>query len=91
MAETSGERAESVFACEEASGLGEDLAARIGEGDVPGVAVEEADAEFAFQALDALRQRRLGHVQAGRGSAEVQFLGHGEEVPQVPEEVHEQG
>ena len=36
----------------------------------------------AFKGLHRLRQRRLGHRQALRGTAEVQFLGHGDELVQ---------
>ena len=55
----------------------------IGEGDAPGVPVEEANADLAFEALDALRQRWLGHPQVLRSVAEVTGLGDSGEEPQV--------
>ena len=36
---------------------------------------EQGHAKFKLQALDRLGQRRLGHVQARGGTAEVQFFG----------------
>ena len=81
---------EPVGGGEEVVGLGEDEAAGGGEGGAPGSAVEEADAEFAFEALDALGEGGLGHAQAGGSPSEVLFLGDGPEVPQMQEQVHEQ-
>ena len=40
-------------------------------------------AQFRLQLPDLLGQRRLGHVEPLRGTAEVTLLGDGEEVPQV--------
>jgi hypothetical protein len=41
-----------------------------------------------FQATDLLAQRRLGDAESESGSPEVQFLGHGNEVPEMSE-LHE--
>ena len=42
----------------------------------------ELDAEFGLELLDLPAQRRLRHVQALGGAAEVQFLGDGDEAGQ---------
>ncbi|MNT87679.1 hypothetical protein D3C72_2281270 [compost metagenome] len=46
-------------------------------------AFQQACADFFFQGLDLLAQRRLGDAQLLGGSTEVQFLGHGDEVAQM--------
>ena len=48
------------------------------------VAVEQRRAELPFQHPDLLAQRGLRDEQPLRGAGEVQLLGHGDEVPQVP-------
>ena len=53
-------------------------------GDVS-FSVEELQTEFLLQLLDLLAQRRLSHGEAVGGPAEVQLLGHGEEVPEAAE------
>jgi hypothetical protein len=80
---------EPVGGGEEVFGLGEDEAAGGGEGGAAAGAVEEPDAEFAFEALDALGEGGLGHVQAFGGASEVFFLGDGPEVPQMQQQVHD--
>jgi hypothetical protein len=37
-----------------------------------------------FQKLDLPRQRRLGHVHARRGAAEMQFFGCGDKTAELP-------
>ena len=59
--------------------------ARGRERDAARAAVEERDAQLAFQPPDRLRQRRLGHPQPGRGPPEVQLFGDGEERLQPPD------
>jgi hypothetical protein len=49
------------------------------------VPVELACTEDAFQGLDLLRQRWSGNAQPRRGPAEVEFLGDGHEVAQLPQ------
>ena len=51
-----------------------------GQGHAALRAIEQARADALLQLGDRLRERRLGDVQALRGAAEVQFLGHGEEL-----------
>jgi len=53
--------------------------------DVPGRPREQADVQHALELADLNRERRLGDVQAPSGVAEVQLLGHGDEVPQQPQ------
>ncbi|MCY1182798.1 hypothetical protein D9M73_233760 [compost metagenome] len=54
-----------------------------GQGDAAVGAVEQARADFLFQRLDLLAQRRLGNAQLSGGAAEMQLLGDGDEVTQV--------
>jgi hypothetical protein len=44
--------------------------------------------QLALEGLHGHRQRRLGHVQAGRGATEVQFFGDGQELAQHAEFDH---
>jgi hypothetical protein len=44
--------------------------------------VQQNGTEVALQLLDRPAQRRLAHVQAGGGPAEVEFLGDGHEIAQ---------
>src|SRR5260221_8114715 len=52
--------------------------------DLAPVADEERHAEPLLEAADGARQRRLGNVQGGGGAAEMQVLGHRDEIPQLP-------
>jgi len=45
---------------------------------------EQLDAETFFQRADRARQRRLRDVQRRRRAAEMEVLGHGHEIPQLP-------
>ena len=40
-------------------------------------------AELVFEHSQLAAERRLGDVQAGRGAAEMQLLGHGDEVAEM--------
>lgn len=53
-----------------------------GEGDPAGCTVQEFAAEIGFELPDGAAQRRLRHVQAGGGPAEVQFVGDRHEIAQ---------
>jgi len=57
------------------------------EPDPPSLPVEERHAEFGFQARDRPAQRGLGHVQFGRGPADVLEAGDGLEVAKL-KQVH---
>jgi hypothetical protein len=64
--------------------------ASLGQRDRAAGPFEQGDAQPAFQLPDRLGQRGLRDAQPGRGAAEVKFLGHRQEVRQVPglEPVH---
>ncbi len=47
------------------------------------VAIEQHHTELCLELLDMLGQRRLGDAQALGSAAKVQFLGQGQEHPQV--------
>ncbi len=49
---------------------------------------EQRHAQLPLQSLDGLRQRRLGHVQAGGGAAEVQLVGQRDELAPQPQLDH---
>ena len=51
---------------------------------VVGRALQQDHPEFPFQALQLLTQCRLDDVLAGRGPPEMQLLGKGDEVAQLP-------
>ena len=63
--------------------LGEEQPSGFGQFDLSAGALEQLHADLRFEALDRLAKGRLGHVQALGGSPEVQFLGHGDEVPDL--------
>jgi hypothetical protein len=65
--------------------LVEERMPRGGELDAAVRAMEQVDAELAFELSDLLAERRLRHVQARRGAAEVQLLRDGQEVAEVAE------
>ena len=65
--------------------IGQEGDAGGGEGDRPGRAVDELDAEFALELLDLAAQRGLGHVEAFGRATEVQFFGDGDEAGQPGE------
>jgi hypothetical protein len=54
------------------------------EPDLSFCPVEEFDAEFFLQLPDLLAQGRLADVQPYSRPAEMEFLGDGDEVAQVP-------
>ena len=68
--------------------LGQQRATGRRQRDPARAAREELDAELALEPADALAQRRLSHVQALGGAAEVELLRHGDEVPEVAQQVH---
>lgn len=54
-----------------------------GQGDAAAAAVQQANTKTPLELLDRPGQRWLGHAEALGGAAEVQFLGNGDEVPQL--------
>jgi NADPH:quinone reductase len=55
------------------------------ESYLPGSAVEQLDAQLAFEPADLLADCGLDDVQSLRSATEAQFLGHGGEVGQLPD------
>ena len=49
------------------------------------VADEKLGPKLTFEIADLLRQRRSSNVKPLRGPTEMQFLGDGDEVGQLPE------
>src|SRR5208282_2932050 len=58
-------------------------AARVGKLDAAARALEQLHPEFVFELADLLAERRLRHMQALRGAAEVQLFSDGDEVAEV--------
>ncbi len=46
---------------------------------------QELGPEFAFEVADLLRERRAREMKSLCGSTEMQFLGNGDEIGQLPE------
>ena len=66
--------------------------AGLGELDAAGRPREQLDVELLLEAGDRRAQRLLGHVQPARRAREVQLLGDGDEVAQVPQlDIHSVG
>jgi hypothetical protein len=64
--------------------LAAEYLAGLGQRDRAAGPLEQGDAEPAFQLPDRLGQRGLGDAQPGRGPAEVELVGHRQEVLQFP-------
>ena len=67
------------------SGIGQELAAGGRQFDVSAVADEELGPKLTFEIADLLRERRSSKVKPLCGPTEMQFLGNGDEVGQLPE------
>src|SRR6202011_3983046 len=65
--------------------VGQELAAGGRQFDVSAVADEELGPKLTFETLDLLRERRSSQVKPLRGPTEMQLLGNGDEVGQLPE------
>ncbi|GAA1112033.1 hypothetical protein GCM10009630_06380 [Kribbella jejuensis] len=70
--------------CEDRSGGREEALARFGEADGAGGAVEELDAELAFEPGDLLTHAGLADAELLGGAAEVQYLRDRDEVLDLP-------
>ena len=66
------------------AGGGEEPLAGFGEADGAGRAVEEQDVQLAFEAGDLLTHAGLADTELLGGAAEVQHLGDGDEVLDLP-------
>ncbi|BBX84677.1 hypothetical protein MAUB_25500 [Mycolicibacterium aubagnense] len=64
--------------------VGQQRRARGSEAHRPAVTIEQIHLEITFERLDLLRQGRPGDVQTVGGAAEIQLIGNGDEVPQLP-------
>lgn len=57
----------------------------LGQFDAPSRTAEQGCAQAGFQLPDLLAQRRLGQTQPFGGTTEMQFLGHHQEIAQMPQ------
>ena len=73
---------------QQAPHLGQQGQARGGERHAAPGAHEQQHAQLPLQPLDGLCQRRLGHVQARSGAAEVQLFGQHHKLPPQPQFGH---
>ena len=64
---------------------GKERRAAVGQLDAAAGAPEELHAEPLLQSLDLLAERGLRDAEPCRRAPKVEFLGHGDEVAQVPE------
>jgi hypothetical protein len=64
--------------------LAAEYPAGLGQRDRAAGPLEQSDAQPAFQLPDSLGQCGLRDAQPGRGTAEVKFVGHRQEVRQFP-------
>jgi hypothetical protein len=78
-------RAARSSAVDHRAGLGQQSMTAFGEPDRARRPVEQLDAELTLQAAHLLAHGRLDNVQALRGAPEVELLGHGDEVVELPE------
>jgi hypothetical protein len=69
---------------EDLSGVDQEDGARGGQSHVVGGAVHQGHTDFPFQTLQTLAQRGLHDVLAGGGPTEMQLLGKGDEIAQLP-------
>ena len=67
------------------SGIGQEQPAGGRQFDVSAVADEELGSQLTFEIADLLRERRSSKVKPLCGPTEMQFLGNGDEVGQLPQ------
>ena len=70
---------------QEAAAVEKECLSGRGEGDSPARPFEQGHAELLFEPADLVTKRGLGDMEPGGGSAEVELLGDGDEVPQQAE------
>jgi hypothetical protein len=63
--------------------LGLEKLAGLGQAQRPAAAFQQLQAQLVLQLADLLAQRRLGDMQAQGGAAEIQLLGHRQEVAEM--------
>jgi hypothetical protein len=70
---------------EQPPALGEERLAGCRQLDAPARSGQQADTELLLEPPDLVAERRLGDVQPGRRSSEMELLGDGHEVLDEPE------
>ena len=80
-----GQAAGVIDAAEDVPDLSQEDASAIGERHVMPAPIEQRNADRRFELTDLLAERRLRRVQPRRRAREVQLLGDGHEVAQVPQ------
>jgi hypothetical protein len=65
--------------------MAEELVALVGDVEAARMALEEFDAEIAFELLDRFGDRGLRDRQVLRGARDRALLGHGDEELQLPD------
>jgi hypothetical protein len=68
---------------EQTARFGQQRGAGTGERNAAPVAVEQRRTEQLLERKDRLLQRRLRHVKARGGAAEMELLGDGDEIAQL--------
>jgi NAD(P)-dependent dehydrogenase (short-subunit alcohol dehydrogenase family) len=71
------------YRAEDRAPLGQQHGSGLGERDLAAGALQQRDPKLSFEPGDGAGQGRLGYLQTLGGLAEVQFLGDGDEVPQL--------
>ena len=79
------ESARMVDATEDVFRLAQEGAAGARQRDVVAAPIEQRDANLHLELANLLAERWLRRVQSGRGAREIQFFGHRQEVPQMPQ------
>lgn len=67
---------------EQRTGVGEQLSARVGQGYAVAIPGEQRGAEILLERADLSAEHRLRDMELIGGAAEVQPVGHGDEVAQ---------
>ena len=73
----------AVGGLQNGSGVVQELAAHVGEGDAHGCPLQQLGAERVFQLTDRARDRRGGDAEFGTGLSEAAGVHHGHEVGQL--------
>jgi hypothetical protein len=80
-----GQPARVLDPAEDVLHLAQEDAAGIREQDVVAAAVEQRHVHLGLELADLLTERRLRRAQPAGGTCEVQFLGDGDEVTEMPQ------
>jgi len=74
---------ERIGVGQQSAGIGEKVAARVGQNNATGTPLKQQRSNLRLQPLDLLTQWWLGHVQSLGGATKVQLFGHHHEVPET--------